>query len=467
MIKSIINREEFNIELPKGTVLLDYLRDNLKLKGTKEGCREGDCGSCMVLLGHIKDAKLEYQSVNSCMFPLGQIEASHIVTIEGLNGNNINTIQKLFIEENASQCGYCTPGFIISLTGFLLNAKSLDENEAIASLSGNICRCTGYMSIIRAVKKICSLIDPNEFAESYNFDRIQFLVKHNLLPEYFLSIQDKLNNFINPNEVFNLSTKIIMGGGTDLYVRSEDTVTESDIIFTNNIKGLNNIYLEGNYCIVGSAVTVTELAESELICKILPDLKKHLKLISCTSIRNRATVGGNIVNASPIGDLSIIFLALNAELEITNQQVQRTVKLKDFFIDYKKLDLAQGELLTAIRFPIPSESCLFNFEKVSRRTHLDIASVNTAISIAIDNKNIIKEINLSAGGVSPIPLYLNEANSFLKNKELNLANIKEALEIALTEIKPISDVRGSIEYKTILFCQLLLSHFFTLFPDLD
>ncbi len=465
MIHTIINNQEVSLELPTGTVLLDVIRNNLKLKGTKEGCREGDCGSCIVLWGKLKNNRMDYCTVNSCMFPLGQADNSHIVTIEGLNGANFNPIQQAIIDENASQCGFCTPGFIISLTGYFLCAKTINIEDAIASLSGNICRCTGYVSIIRAVGRVCDLINPTAFENSFPDNRISFLVKNDLLPEYFLNIPQKLSHLPSPTHEIITITRILLGGGTDLYVRKEEIISDSDILFTKNIEPLNAISIENNYCVIGSAVTVSELYESEIIQQVLPDFNKYIKLISCTSIRNRATIGGNIVNASPIGDLTILFLALQAEIELERENIKRNILLKNLYLGYKKIDLQDDELLISIKFPIPSQQSVFHFEKISRRTHLDIASVNTAVQITVDN-NLISEIHLSAGGVAPVPLYLEKTSEFLKNKILNKLNIDEAIEIALTEINPLSDVRGSAEYKTLLFKQLIKSHFITLYPEI-
>jgi xanthine dehydrogenase small subunit len=184
-------------------------------------------------------------------------------------------------------------------------------------------------------------------------------------------------------------------------------------------------------------------------------------LISSVSIRNRATLGGNIVNASPIGDLSIIFLALNSTIILEKNNQTREVLLRDFFKGYKQLDLLPGEIVHSLHFPIPHDQSRFNFEKVSRRTHLDIASVNTAMLIQIEN-NVVREIHLSAGGVAPVPLYLKNASAYLKGKTLSPEYIDETIGIAANEITPISDVRGSASYKKLLLKQLIISHFRTL-----
>jgi xanthine dehydrogenase small subunit len=179
-----------------------------------------------------------------------------------------------------------------------------------------------------------------------------------------------------------------------------------------------------------------------------------------------ATIGGNFVNASPIGDLSIMFLVLDAELIIDNKGKKRNILLKNFFKEYKEIDLAEGEIIESLSFPIPPKGFKYHFEKVSKRTHLDIASVNTAVYLVVDDKKIITDINISAGGVAAVPFLLKQTSAFLKGKELTNDNIQKATDILLSEISPISDIRGSSEYKKLLLKQLFLQHFASLFSEL-
>lgn len=453
MIQTIINNSEETFQLPSGAVLLDVLRNNLKLKGTKEGCREGDCGSCIVLWGKLKNRTMKYRTVNSCMFPIGDAAHSHIVTIEGVNGKELNPIQQAIVDEGASQCGFCTPGFVMSMLGYFLQAKTLNIQDAISFLSGNICRCTGYASIIRAMERTLNLFEPKEFENSYPEKRISLLIQNKFLPEYFLTIPDRIKNIPLPSSEPALKS-FVVAGGTDLYVQKGDEISDSNLFLLSSSEEYKGIYIENNNCVIRAATTISELEESELIQKLLPNFKKYIQLISCQSIRNRATVGGNIINASPIGDLSIILLALNSTVILKSNDATREVKLKDFFRGYKRLDKSPDELLYSVYFPLPSKNNSFHFEKVSRRMHLDIASVNSAIMLSVEN-NIVKEIHLSAGGVAPIPLYLSNAAAFLKNKNLNKENIDETVKIAMDEISPISDVRGSKGYKNKLLKILL------------
>ncbi|HHB78049.1 MAG TPA: (2Fe-2S)-binding protein, partial [Saprospiraceae bacterium] len=217
-----------------------------------------------------------------------------------------------------------------------------------------------------------------------------------------------------------------------------------------------------NTCTIGAGITVTDLLESKDFSGLFPDLAKHLKLVSSAMIRNVSTLAGNFVNASPIGDMTAFFLALNAQITLAKDHQKRIIFLKHFYKGYKDLDKGEGEIITEIIFNIPFGK--FNFEKVSKRTHLDIASVNSAASIKIKN-GIIQEAHISAGGIGPIPTYLSDTCNFLNNKELSPTTIIEANNILQKEISPISDVRGSVEYKRLLLRQLFFAHFIELYPE--
>ena len=461
-IHFILNDELVSEVQPPGMVVLDYLRRVRRMTGTKESCREGDCGACMVLLGRIENGQLRYQAVNSCLLPISELDGRHLVTIEGLNTDSFNPIQQSFIDESASQCGFCTPGMVVSLTGFYLNSNELSPQQAVAALDGNICRCTGYTSIKRAANVLAKQAEKS-LAESDDLQRIQLLVDQKILPSYFLTIYDRLLELQKPQQSVAPGASPFVAGGTDLFVQKPEALLDADLQLLTRDKKLAEIKIENDSCIIGAAVTVEQLQNSPILNDLLPGLRDDLKLVSSTPIRHRATLGGNIINASPIGDLTIIFLALDADLVLDDGAHRRVVSLKDFFLDYKKLDKKENELLEWVQFPIPPKSSLFHFEKVSKRTHLDIASVNSATRLQMDG-DVIAEAHLSAGGVAPIPLYLSKTAAFLRGKSISPATVKEAAEIALSEISPISDVRGSAAYKRLLLRHMIFAHFDALFP---
>ena len=465
MLRFILNDKLIETELPSGSTVLDFVRYHKKLAGTKIGCREGDCGACTILVGDFENLpagrqgnKLVYRSMTSCLMPLGNAHGKHIVSVEGINMKALSPVQQAMVDTNGTQCGFCTIGFVMSLTGFVLNENAKQYEEAIAAIDGNICRCTGYKSIERAAAILSEKINDKPEQET-----IVWLVEHKFLPDYFLQIEDRLKQL---REKINKASstlnpvvqKLILGGGTDLIVQKALAVKKTEVEHLFDAGHLQEINFENGQCHIGAAVTVTAFAESKLIQGFFPDLHNYIKLISSTAIRNMATMAGNLVNASPIGDMSIFFLALDSDIVLNKNGTVRTMKLKDFYKGYKQIDKAADEIIEKIIFTPPQKNN-FSFEKVSKRTHLDIASVNSACQMYCNADGVIDEIHLSAGGVAPFPKYLAATASFLKGKKINAENLKAASEIMNTEIAPISDARGTKEYKRLLLRQLFLAHF--------
>ena len=462
MIQFILNQKEIKTALPPGLTLLDFIRYQQQLTGTKIGCREGDCGACTILTGEIKNDKLIYSSATSCLMPLGNAVGKHIVTIEGINMDVLNAMQNAFADEGATQCGFCTPGFIVSLAGFCMSEKKPSYSSAIDSMNGNICRCTGYKSIERA-----AAILNEKMQQRNNVDALQFAVDNKMIPAYFLEIKGRLQKIMftyNGKDKNSMPAKYL-GGGTDLYVQQHDTIVDEQIDFLFDKSSLKGISQSGNTCEIGASTTVSEIAGSQVFQDHFHDLYQYIKLISSTQIRNMATIAGNFTNASPIGDLTIFFLALNARLKLIDGSSSRQIQLKDLYKGYKLLDKSPEEIIEKIYFELPGENDLFNFEKVCKRTYLDIASVNTAIHLRMED-NVITAAGLSAGGVGPIPIYLLKCSEFLTGKKISAALIQELTALAQTEISPISDARGTETYKRLLLSQLIKAHFIKLFPDL-
>jgi xanthine dehydrogenase small subunit len=462
-IDFICNSEKVSAEVHPGMSLMDFLRTNLALTGTKEGCREGDCGACTVLIGELDGKEIDYYSINSCLFPIGDVNGKHVVTVEGFNTDGLSIVQESFVEEGASQCGFCTPGFIVSLTGYFLSNKSFNPNDAIESMDGNICRCTGHSSIIRAAQKSAEILSSNI---SNHTDHISALIKSGLIPDYFSEVPKRLKKLKQEklSEEEKISPNFYISGGTDLFVQKWEDILKNDVKLLSSNGISSTIREENGKCIVGAAATVTDLINSDIISKYLPRLKEQLKLFGSLPIRNSATVGGNIVNASPIADITSILLALNAVVHLKKESNERKLFLKDFYKGYKSLVLEEGELVDCVIFDYPAENSYFNFEKVSQRTYLDIASVNSSIYLETKD-DIIITAHISAGGVAPIPLFLKKTSEFLNGKTITAENVTEAAMISQTEISPITDARGSAEYKSLLLRQLFYAHFVTLFPD--
>ena len=481
MIKFILNDQTIETDLPKGATVLDFVRYHKNLKGTKIGCREGDCGACTIMVGELTNEKIKYRTQTSCLMPLVNADGKHIVTVEGINkqGDELTEVQSAMVENSGTQCGFCTVGFVMSLTNFCVDDTPKTVDSAISAIDGNICRCTGYKSIERACASLSEQLEVSD--EQQNF--LSSAVEKGIVPEYFSGIKSRLEDLRKePNndspkvnthaERFGVSDKSdggypktfiktrkpFVGGGTDLYVQNPEEMVyaaEAENLFDDG--ALRFINETAEFVELGASVVVTDLLESEVFNRLFPNLYKHLKLVSSTPIRNMATLAGNFVNASPIGDMTAWFLALDAEIIFNSG---REVALKDFYLGYKKLAKSEDEFISKIRFR--KDFNAFNFEKVCKRTYLDIASVNTAISLKMSGEKI-EHAHVSVGGVFATPLYLRKTSNFLRGKQISDATISEAAAILQTEIAPISDVRGTAEYKRLLARQLFTAHFVELF----
>lgn len=466
LIRFILNNTNIATDLPPGMVMLDFIRYRQQLTGTKIGCREGDCGACTVLVGELHEAGIRYESMTSCLLPIGNAEGKHIVTVEGVNMEHLNPVQEAMAAEGATQCGFCTPGFVMSLAGFCLSESTPTLQHALAAIDGNICRCTGYKSIERAASKLVTLLKDRKEEPV-----LSFVTRKKIIPSYFSGIPERLEQIRQTKKLWHATDPAtkenrlrIVGGGTDLYVQQHDEMTHATIQFLFDHPELNHILRKDNDYVIGPSVTVSDLKNSALINELFPSFPKYAKLVSSTPIRNMATIAGNFINASPIGDFTIFFLALDAQLTLNDGTNKRILPLRKLYRGYKALDKKPEEYIEEIRFALPVGQTLFHFEKVSKRTHLDIASVNTAIFLQMAG-NIIREAGISAGGVGPVPLYLEKTSSFLSGKPVNDETIRGAIEMMKKEISPISDARGTAAYKQLLLGQLIKAHFGTLFPE--
>lgn len=485
MIEFILNDQTISTDVAPGVTVLDFVRYQKDLKGTKIGCREGDCGACNVLVGELKDSSVSYRTMTSCLMPLANAAGKHIVTIEGVNppDGSLTPVQEAMVDNSGTQCGFCTPGFVMSLTGFCLDDTAKIPQLAVSAIDGNICRCTGYKSIERAANEVCS-----KWAET----------GRRFVPGYFADVGGRLLKLRSTSKQAGENTTFV-SGGTDAYVQRPDEMADADAAFLFYDDELRAIRDLGKFIEVGASATVTDLLLSPVMQSAFPKLYDHLKLVSSTPIRNMATIGGNLINASPIGDMTIWFLALDAEVVFGHG---RQMPLRNLYLDYKRLAKTDSEFVKALRFRKPAADFRFNFEKVCKRTYLDIATVNTAISLIVEGtpgkdwtppaltsgdqfstheawlaaafnekggpptqqiEFTIKDCHVAAGGVAPVPLYLRETSIFLCGRTISRETIEKADEVMQAEISPISDVRGSEKYKRLLLRQLFRAHFVELF----
>ena len=465
-ITFLLNGKVHNALIPPGMTLLEMLHTTLNLFGTKSTCNEGDCGSCTVLIGKRRGGEIVYQAVNSCLYPAVRIHNKHLITIEGIGRpDKLHPIQEALLDYHGTQCGYCTPGFVMALLALLINHPHPEKDDILKALEGNLCRCTGYDAILQAAMHLRGKIT-GETA---------------LLTDELLAVEDQIGKMSNlmtdesrenlelfgtvdyqqPKSVNELLTELgkfanredygIINGATDLLVQANvGRVFRPHLIDITEITDLNLIVREGKEIRIGPTATLAEIFRSSLIEQYFPMFRKTISLIASEQIRNLATLSGNIGNASPVADTPPVLMTLDAELELTSSAGQRRVKLADFYLDYKKTLLQVGEFISGIIIPIPEEGyCYGDFQKAAKRRAVDISTVNSAITIRI-SEGRIREVRLAFGGVAPYPALAKKTMTFMEGREFSTDWFEEAAEVAVKEFTPISDVRGREEYRQVL-----------------
>lgn len=469
-----LNDRRVETDAADGLLVLDYLRRNRLLTGTKEGCKEGDCGACSVILGELgADGQVTYQPVTSCLVPVGELHGRHLVSIEGLNlPKKLNPVQQAMVDRVGSQCGFCTPGFIVSMCWYMLGSS--DETPSLTgfqrAFSGNLCRCTGYASINRASLDLVEKFSPGgQWGDLWTADdRVTALCDAGLLPPYFTEIPEQLQSIApieeEPTDYLH-AAEYFIAGGTDLYVQKGEHLPRTKVKILNRhpeMKGIDRDDERGIFRI-GALTTFEEFGQHPEIQAIMPRVQHYLYLIASLPLRVRASLSGNIINASPIGDMSNLLLALDTTLVFHNGERDREVPMKRFYKGYKIFDKAPDELMTEIHIPIPEAGTKIHFEKVSKRRCLDIATVNSGAALRVDQQGVVRHASLTLGGVAATPRWLKETGEFLVGETLSTEVVLDALRIAQQEISPISDVRGSADYKRLLAHQLLCAHFTELY----
>lgn len=480
-----LNDQFISTDASPGLLLLDFLRRNERLTGTKEGCKEGDCGACAVLVGDLikgsdgQKAHVDYQPVTSCLVPLGEMQGRHAVSIEGVNMPELSPVQQSMVDFGGTQCGYCTPGFIVSMTWYLMaeqGAPTLDGMQR--AISGNLCRCTGYESINRASRQLIERFGAGgQWEDVWQAgDRVTALIDAKMLPAYFSEMAERLAKIdcadvsmeANPVDYF-------VAGGTDLYVQQGEKIPDASVKILNhfgtkdsgafkNMRGIRSV--DGDLR-VGALTTFEQFGADPKVQQFIPSIQQDMQLIASLHLRNRATLGGNICNASPIGDMTNYLLGLGSMLVLSNGQDQRVVAMKDFFLDYKKLDKKADELVVEIVIPgaaDPSAETRINFEKLSKRTALDIATVCSGFRCKATSDGVIESVGISMGGVAAIPLFLQKTCDYLVGQTISDATLQKACKIAMGEATPIGDVRGSADYKRLLVRQFMVAHFTESYP---
>ncbi|SCX95999.1 xanthine dehydrogenase small subunit [Microvirga guangxiensis] len=435
------------------TTLLDYLRLQERRVGTKEGCAEGDCGACTVALGRIRDGRVQYEPINACILLLGQVDGAEVVTVEDLaQGSDLHPVQSAMVAHHGSQCGFCTPGIVMSLfTLYHQDAERRLSREHVNDvLAGNLCRCTGYRPIVDAALEACAGAPQDTFAQASE-TTIRGLTE--LADEQDLFIGNEARFFAAPASEASLATlyaqhpdATLVAGCTDVGLWITKGMAELDrMIWLGRVAGLDRIEDGTDALTIGATVTHAQAYAG--LQNIDPDLGELMRRFGSAQVRASGTVGGNIANGSPIGDLAPALIALDATLELRRGESTRNIPLEDFFIAYRKQDRLPGEFVRSIKVPKLKGHEAFRAYKVSKRFDEDISAVMGAFRFALDGRKIV-QARIAFGGMAGIPKRASETEAALIGVSLDEpASWGDAMAAVARDYQPLDDHRASAAYR--------------------
>lgn len=453
--------------LKPSTTALNYLRSGPLHKGVKESCAEGDCGACTIVVAEPgNNGSLIYKALDSCLVFLPMIHGKQLITVENLalsgkNGNTLHPVQQMMIETNGTQCGYCTPGIIMSL--FALFKNHIDPSREVIedALTGNLCRCTGYEPILEAARKACT--DGKDHFSGRE-KMIFSMLKEITSARETLEIQTENQTYYKP---FTLVEALrlrkgnpeaaLINGSTDVALRQTKNREFLPLILDiSAIDELKTFRETGDDYEFGSGVTLEQV--KEITEERIPSLHKILKVFGSLQIRNIATIGGNIGSASPIGDTLPVLFALGAKIKVGSLASERIIGIDDFITGYRQTGLKKDELITEILIPKTPEGVTIGSYKVSKRKYLDISTVAGAFRLKT-HKEIITEIVLAFGGMAATTKRALKTEKFLEGKKWTRETVKEAMDILAGEFTPLSDARAGAEFRKTVAANLLLKFY--------
>ncbi len=466
-LRFILNGEDVVLgDIPATRTLLDYLRLDRRLVGSKEGCAEGDCGACTVLVGRLRGDELIYETVNACICFMGSLDGTHVVTIEHLSPANgpLHPVQQAMVDLHGSQCGFCTPGIVMSLYGLWMRSGAPSAAEAERALQGNLCRCTGYAPIIRAAKALPGYGDVAN--DPLRAERTAISLRLRALHDgRRVEIGDGTNRFIVPASLDDLAevyaanpTGTLVSGATDVGLWVTKFMRDiGPMIFIGHLEELHRVEESADGVKLYAGVTYTEAAA--VIETRFPELDELWYRIGGEQIRNAGTVGGNIANGSPIGDTPPPLIALGATVTLRKGGMRREGKLEDYFIAYGKQDRQPGEFVESVTVPYLPQGERFACYKITKRRDEDISALCGAFRVSINEKGEVEMARIAFGGMAATPKRARAVEDAITGRPWNVSTLEAGVAAYATDYQPITDMRASAAYR-MLAAQNLLRRFF-------
>jgi len=465
-LRFILNDQDVVLdEISATRTLLDFLRLDRRMTGSKEGCAEGDCGACTVLVGRVTSGELVYESVNACICFVGSLDATHVVTVEHLSAANgpLHPVQQAMVEHHGSQCGFCTPGIVMSLYGMWMRNADPSVNDIEVALQGNLCRCTGYSPIIKAGQSISAygkvVADPLVVERQSIKARLE-----KLRDGRRVELGEGKDRIIVPASADDLAEVYagnpggtLVSGATDVGLWVTKFMRDiGPMIFIGDIAGLQGI--EANVATLKLGAGVTYSAATAAVTRRFPQLTELWMRIGGQQVRNMGTIGANIANGSPIGDTPPPLIALGAAITLRKGDVRREVKLEDFFIAYGKQDRQPGEFVEAVTIPSLPEGEQFACYKITKRKDEDISALCGAFRLRLEGGKVAA-ITIAYGGMAATPKRARAVEAALMGKAWTVATVEAAIPAFADDYQPLTDMRASAEYR-LLAAQNLLRRFF-------
>jgi len=450
------------------TTLLQYLRGTLGRCGTKEGCAEGDCGACTVVVGEARDGAMRYRAVNSCIRFVPTLDGKEVVTVESLRGpeGRLHPVQQAMVEAHASQCGFCTPGFVMSLFALWLERERVSRAEAVEAITGNLCRCTGYRPIIEAAMRMHALGTSAHWPRGPANAR----KRRDALPADAAGVS--LPGFHAPRTVAQLADayarapdSLLLAGGTDVGLWVTKQLRElPPILYLGDVAELDHIDEREAMLEIGAAVSLTDAYAA--IVERYPMLAELANRFGSPPVRNSGTLCGNLANGSPIGDSMPVLIALGAEVVLRRGSGERSIPLEALYRAYRETTLDKGEFVRAVRIPTPREGRIVDTYKVSKRFDQDISAVCAGFAVTLRDGSVA-EARIAYGGMAAIPKRAFAAEAALQGKPWTLASVRGTTQALRTDFKPIGDMRASAAYRSRVAAALLERFFSAHIPGRD